>query len=84
MNQKRYYQITRSLLRTSHFTELFLLKSKSEAANNIINYCRKLETNFGDRCVRRIRCDNAGELSTNAIGIFCLKRGITLEYTVPN
>lgn len=66
----------------SHFTQTYLLKNKSEAAQNLIDYVNELERER-DLRVKRIRCDNGGEYSSNDLKKFCKKKGINIEYSLP-
>lgn len=66
----------------SHFCVVFLLKRKSEAADNIFNYIRRYENEF-EKTVKRIRCDNGGEYTCNKLREFCALKGIALEYSLP-
>ncbi|CAH0720593.1 unnamed protein product, partial [Brenthis ino] len=56
---ERYYQTI--IDDYSHFTFTYLLKNKSEAAQNLIDYIKIIKTEKGIR-VKKIRCDNGGEL----------------------
>lgn len=66
----------------SHFTQTYLLTNKSEAADNLITYVKRMKTERNTR-VNRIRCDNGGEYSSNYFKRFCYDNGIKLEYTIP-
>lgn len=66
----------------SHFVKVYLLKQKSEAVENLKNYIREINTQRGIK-VRRIRCDNGGEFSSNDFQQYCQKKGISIEYTQP-
>lgn len=76
----RYYQTI--LDDYSHFTQTYLLVNKSEAADNLIKYIREIETEKGIN-IKRIRCDNGGEYSSNMFKKFCSEKGIIMEYTLP-
>lgn len=66
----------------SHYCVVFLLKQKSEAVDNIINYIRRYENEF-EKTVKRIRCDNGGEYTCSKLREFCSLKGIALEYSLP-
>lgn len=66
----------------SHFTQVCLLKSKSEACNNLIDYVNRLETQHNTK-VYKIRCDNGGEFANNVMRQFAKNRGILLQMNVP-
>ena len=58
----------------------FLMKKKSEVAENIMELITSLK-NAGKE-VKYLRCDNAGE--HNTLIPYCIKNNITLEMTTPN
>lgn len=66
----------------SNFLMVKLLKTKDEAAGNLIEYIKLLKTQFNVR-TKRIRCDNGGEFSSHAFKNFCKNKGIIIEYTMP-
>lgn len=80
-NGERYYQVI--IDDYSHFTQVFLLKRKSEAEENLMNYVTRLEAQFGRKCTSRIRCDNGGEFTSEKFKKFALANGIKMEYTIP-
>lgn len=61
----------------SHFTEVRLMKNKSEATNLIIEYIQRMK-NQGTN-VKRIRSDNGGEFQ--ALERYCKSNGIIQEFT---
>ncbi|KAG6446041.1 hypothetical protein O3G_MSEX004231 [Manduca sexta] len=63
----------------SHFTEVYLLKTKSEAANYIIEYMRRMK-NQGNHIIR-LRTDNGGEFQVQELKDYCKKNGIKQEFT---
>lgn len=65
----------------SRFLKVYILKNKNEAAQNLINYIKEINTQKGVK-VKRIRCDNGGEFSSSYFKSFCIKKGIKIEYTV--
>lgn len=67
----------------SHYTTVFLLRNKSEAGNRVIDYINKFETEK-ETTIRRIRCDNGGEYTSNMLKNFCNTKGIKIEYTLPH
>lgn len=66
----------------THFTQTYLLKNKNEASDNLINYIKQINTEKGVK-VKRIRCDNGGEFTSNYFKNYCKNKGISLEYTAP-
>lgn len=80
LNGEKYFQtITDDY---SHFVKVYLLKQKSEAADNIINYVREINTQKGVK-IKHIRCDNGGEFSSKYFKEYCVNKGIIIEYTRP-
>lgn len=57
----------------SHFTQVYLLKNKSEASKNLMEYVNKLEAQHNKR-VYKVRCDNGGEFSNNELKEFARKK----------
>lgn len=66
----------------SHFCIVNLLREKREAAKNLIDYTKQINTQFGLK-IKKIRVDNGGEFSSNFFQNFCKSKGIILEYTIP-
>ncbi|KAJ0809569.1 putative RNA-directed DNA polymerase [Helianthus annuus] len=67
----------------SRNTWVFLIKYKSDASTCLMNFCKKVETQFS-KLVRRIRCDNGGEFTSNLMLNFYTNQGILLETTCPH
>ncbi|KAG7302945.1 hypothetical protein JYU34_012939 [Plutella xylostella] len=80
LNEERYYQTI--IDDYSHFCEVRLLKTKSEATDNIIHYINRFENEKGIR-VKKIRCDNGGEFKNRKMESFCQERGTIIQYTTP-
>lgn len=64
----------------SRFTVTYLLRNKSEAADNIKDYVRWVENVFG-RKPRVVRSDGGGEFLNNELRGFYKAEGIQLQYT---
>ncbi|XP_065074991.1 facilitated trehalose transporter Tret1-2 homolog [Ochlerotatus camptorhynchus] len=64
----------------SRFTVTYLLQHKSEATQNIVDYVRWAENNFG-RKPRVVRSDGGGEFDNKRLRKFYLEEGITPQYT---
>lgn len=60
----------------SHFVKVYL----SEAEENLRNYTKEVDTQKRTK-VRRTRCDNGGELSSNSFKQYCKREGISIECT---
>ena len=48
---------------------VYLIKHKDEASDCLINFHKMIETQFGKR-IKRIRCDNGGEFTSNKMKDF--------------
>lgn len=59
---------------------IFLVKYKNDASTCLMNFCKMVETQF-TKNVKRIRCDNGGEFTSNLMLSFYTKQGILLETT---
>uniref|UniRef100_A0A0A9WLY1 Retrovirus-related Pol polyprotein from transposon TNT 1-94 n=1 Tax=Lygus hesperus TaxID=30085 RepID=A0A0A9WLY1_LYGHE len=77
---ERYWQVI--LDDFSHFCVVYLLKNKSEAETNMINFIKRLEND--KKCkVSNVQCDNGGEFRTKNFQNFCINNGIKIRYTMP-
>lgn len=66
----------------SHFTVTYLLKHKSEAAQNIIDFVNRTENLF-DRKPSVIRSDGGGEFDNKTLRNFYRANGIKPQFTTP-
>lgn len=66
----------------SRFTVTYLMKHKSEAAQNIIDYVRWVENIFG-RKPGSVRSDGGGEFDNKELRKFYKAEGIKPQYTTP-
>jgi len=66
----------------THYTMVYLLKSKAEAADKIKEYVSRMETRL-DKKVAKIRCDNGREYVNDNIKNWCKRKGIELNTTIP-
>lgn len=83
---------TASLSRATHFLTIvddysravwvFLLKNKSEASNCLIKFHKMVKLQF-EKNIKRVRCDNGGEFTSNRMTEFYSDQGIVLETTCP-
>ena len=80
MDSERYYQTI--IDDYTHFVQVYLLKSKSEAERNLMDYIRELKAN-GYSC-SRIRTDCGGEFSSKVFQNYCRQKGIRLESSLPH
>lgn len=62
---------------------VFLIKHKSDASQCLINFHKFVEVQFGKQ-IKRVRCDNGGEFTSNSMVVFYNKNGILLETTCPH
>ncbi|KAM0052273.1 putative RNA-directed DNA polymerase [Helianthus debilis subsp. tardiflorus] len=62
---------------------VFLLKHKHEASTCLIDFHKMVKTQF-ERSIKRIRCDNGGEFTSNRMLNFYADQGILLETTCPH
>lgn len=66
----------------THVSVVFLLKSKDEVLDRLVEYEAMATAHFGMK-IGCLRCDNGGEYTGGAVKRFCKRKGIRLEYTVP-
>lgn len=66
----------------THVSVVFLLRSKDEVLDRLMEYEAMATSHFG-RKIGRLRCDNGGEYTGKAVKKFCKQKGIRVEYTVP-
>ncbi|KAM0058456.1 putative RNA-directed DNA polymerase [Helianthus debilis subsp. tardiflorus] len=62
---------------------VFLIKYKSDARTCLMSFCKMIETQFSKQ-VKRIRCDNGGEFTSNLMSNFYTNQVILLETTCPH
>ncbi|GKA86712.1 putative RNA-directed DNA polymerase, partial [Tanacetum coccineum] len=62
---------------------LFLLKHKSEASQCLKIFHKMIEVQF-EKQIKRVRCDNGGEFTSNDMLEFYNEKGILLETTCPH
>ncbi|KAM0043325.1 putative RNA-directed DNA polymerase [Helianthus debilis subsp. tardiflorus] len=62
---------------------VFLLKHKHEASICLIYFHKMIQVQF-EKNIKRIRCDNGGEFTSNRMLDFYAKEGILLETTCPH
>lgn len=80
INGERYFQtITDDF---THFTEVYLLKTKDEAVGNIENYVHRFEAKFETK-IYKLRCDNGKEFVNDKLKEFCQRKGIKMQTTIP-
>ncbi|GJS57094.1 retrovirus-related pol polyprotein from transposon TNT 1-94 [Tanacetum coccineum] len=62
---------------------VFLIKHKSEASKRLMDFHKMVEVQF-EKQIKRIRCDNGGEFTSNNMLNFYNEKGILLETTCPH
>ncbi|MFS8004213.1 putative RNA-directed DNA polymerase [Helianthus anomalus] len=62
---------------------VFLIKHKSDASKCLVNFCKMVEVQF-EKYVKRVRCDNGGEFTSNEMINFYNEKGMLLETTCPH
>ncbi|KAJ0800174.1 putative RNA-directed DNA polymerase [Helianthus annuus] len=62
---------------------VFLIKHKSDASKCLMFFCKMVEVQF-DKTIKRIRCDNGSEFTSNDMIQFYNERGMLLETTCPH
>nr|GEW00217.1 retrovirus-related Pol polyprotein from transposon TNT 1-94 [Tanacetum cinerariifolium] len=62
---------------------VFLIKYKSEASKHLMGFHRMVEVHF-EKQIKRIRCDNGEEFTSNNMLNFYNENGILLETTCPH
>ncbi|KAI3719915.1 hypothetical protein L6452_20821 [Arctium lappa] len=62
---------------------VFLLKFKHEASKHLMNFHKMIKNQF-DRSIKKIRCDNGGEFTSNDMLNFYNEEGIKLETSCPH
>jgi len=67
----------------THFCKVYLLKSKSEAFQNLKEYVNEAEAFFNMKAAK-LRLDNGGEFISMEMKQWCKNKGIVLDYTVPH
>ncbi|KAJ0845011.1 putative RNA-directed DNA polymerase [Helianthus annuus] len=84
---------TPSLTRANYFLTIvddfsravwvFLLKHKDEASTYLLYFHKMVQTQF-EKNIKRVRCDNGGEFTSNRMLEFYANEGIVLETTCPH
>ncbi|KAI3516445.1 hypothetical protein L1887_15360 [Cichorium endivia] len=62
---------------------VFLLKHKHEASACLVSFHKMIQVQF-EKKIKRMRCDNGGEFTSNEMQDFYTKEGIVLETTCPH
>ncbi|GJU89408.1 putative RNA-directed DNA polymerase [Tanacetum coccineum] len=62
---------------------VFLIKHKSEANKRLMNFHKMVEVQF-EKQIKRIRCDNGGEFTSNNMLNFYNEKRVLLETTCPH
>ena len=64
----------------SHFCWCIFLRSKSEAASEIISFIKKVEIKYAKRVIQ-IRSDNGTEFKNHILDSFCDENGISRNFS---
>lgn len=64
----------------TRYSWVFFLRAKSDAAEEIINFIRRMEV-FNTQKIKSIRSDNGTEFKNSVIEDFCNKKGITQNFS---
>lgn len=67
----------------THYTMVYLIKSKDEVPYKIKQYAERVETKWNNK-ISKIRCDNGREYVNTQLKTWCENRGIELDTTVPH
>lgn len=62
---------------------VFLIKQKSDASRCLVDFHKIVEVRFAIS-IKRVRCDNGGEFTSNSMVEFFYKNGVLLETTCPH
>lgn len=66
----------------AHFTTVFLLRNKSEVADQFAEFVTFAEIQTG-KVVKALRCNNGGEYTSSEMAKFCKRRDIEQKFTPP-
>ncbi len=67
----------------THFTVLYLMKSKDEVLACFEDFCAFAHSSRGER-VRALHSDNGGEYTSNSFKAYCREKGIAQRFTTPH
>lgn len=67
----------------THFTVIYLLQNKYEAADTIKEYVKYAEARWNTK-LARLRCDNGREHANKNLQNWCKGNGIQMDFTVPS
>ncbi|KAK3918353.1 E3 SUMO-protein ligase ZBED1 [Frankliniella fusca] len=80
-NNKEYFMVC--IDDYTHFEKAYLLEHKDEAEGFLQDYIQEAEAHF-DKKVSVLRCDNGGEFKSGIFRNWWRKKGIEIDYTIPN
>lgn len=66
----------------THVSVVYLMKTKDQVLDCLKDYEAMVSAHFGSK-ISRLRTDNGGEYSGQAMKVFCRSKGIRMEKTVP-
>jgi len=64
----------------THFTMVYLVKSKNEVAEKLKGFAQKVEAKWNLK-IAKIRCDNGREYINNTVIQWCKNKGIEIDYS---
>ena len=67
---------------SSKWSHVYLLSSRNIAFARLIEQIIRLQAQFPDYPIKKIRLDNAGEFTSQAFDSFCTSIGIDVEHPV--
>lgn len=67
----------------THYTVIYLLEKKNEVKDYLKEYVAEMEA-FTNARLSKMRSDNGGEFINNDLKIWCKRKGIVMDVTVPH
>ena len=67
---------------SSRWSHVYLLSTRNVAFASLLDQIIRLQTNFPDYPIKKIRLDNAGEFISKAFDDYCMSVGIEVEHPI--